>query len=88
MSPYQGSSLLQCSVDTFLDRIHKKILIVDDEPYNLMGLKIMLQQSIKGCFGSLWLKAEGDQDQDGKTYDLADCEIHKATNGLEAFQKV
>ena len=53
-----------------------------------MGLKIMLQQSIKGCFGSLWLKAEGDQDQDGKTYDLSDCEIHKATNGLEAVEKV
>lgn len=71
-----------------LENLNKKILIVDDEPYNLLGLKIMLQQSIKGCFGNLWLKAEGDQDQDGNIIDLADSEIHKATNGLEAVQKV
>ena len=38
----------------------QKILIVDDEPYNLLGLKIMLQQTIKGCFDGLMLKAEGD----------------------------
>lgn len=34
------------------------------------------------------LKAEDDQDQNGNNFDLIDAEIHKATNGLEALEKV
>ena len=34
------------------------------------------------------LKAEDDLDQEGNQFDLIDAEIHKATNGLEAVEKV
>ena len=34
------------------------------------------------------LNAEGDYDGDGNQFDLFDADIHKATNGLEAVQKI
>ena len=66
----------------------KKILIVDDEPYNLLGLKIMLQQAIKGSFKAMDLKAEGDVDSEGQTLTRETSDIHKATNGQEAVDAV
>ena len=31
-----------------------KILIVDDEPYNLMGLNIMIECAVKALFSKLY----------------------------------
>ena len=66
----------------------QKILIVDDEPYNLLGLKIMLQQTIKGSFKNLDLKAEGDANPDGEVFTRDTADIHKATNGQEAVDAI
>lgn len=61
---------------------------MDDEPYNLLGLKIMLQQTIKGQFSNLDLKAEGDTGPDGQILTADTADIHKATNGQEAVDAV
>jgi hypothetical protein len=69
------------SESTLFNSLKKKILIVDDEPYNLLGLKIMLQQTIKSQFQNLDLQAEGDTGPDGYIYTRDTSDIHKATNG-------
>jgi len=62
---------------------NKRILIVDDEPYNLIGLTIMLQQATKFCFGHLADSYE-EIDIQQVIMDLVD----RANNGLEAVKLV
>ena len=53
--------------------MHRNILIVDDEPYNLMGLQILIKLS----FSNLGFKEHYIEDL-----------IHEATNGQDAVDKV
>ena len=52
---------------------HRYILIVDDEPYNLMGLKIILKLAFK---------------QIGLKDNLVDDLVHEASNGKHAVDIV
>jgi len=68
----------------------RRILIVDDEPYNLMGLSIMIQQTAIKCFPKFPLfRAVGDRVPDSMfKCTLSNSLIHKAHNGLDAYNSV
>ena len=63
--------------------LNKRFLIVDDEPYNLMGLKIILAQAEKMLLKEL----HGDEIMEKFSGDITDL-IDQATNGQKAVEAV
>ena len=60
----------------------KRILIVDDEPYNLIAMKIVLEQAEKKL-----LQKNFNNDVLNKTRAKISDIIDQASNGLDAFEK-
>ena len=59
----------------------KRILIVDDEPYNLIAMKIVLEQAEQQLLKKI-IKEEVLNKAKGKITDIID----QASNGLDAFE--
>ena len=73
------------------ENVQTRILIVDDEPYNLMGLKIVLQQAEKELLKEIWKERLASQrahlvNQDKHEPKSTICTlIDQVSNGLEAY---
>ena len=63
---------------------NKRFLIVDDEPYNLMGLKIILAQAEKKLLQEMH---HGEDPIDGYMEEICDL-VDQASNGKEAVEAV
>ena len=61
--------------------ITKRILIVDDEPYNLIAMKIVLEQAEQQLLKKI-INEEVLNKTKGKITDFID----QASNGLDAFE--
>ena len=60
-----------------------KIMIVDDEPYNLQGLSFMIEHALQVIF-----QEEFKNQITEKSLYMNNIIIDKANNGLEAYLKV
>uniref|UniRef100_A0A7S3ID82 Response regulatory domain-containing protein n=1 Tax=Strombidium inclinatum TaxID=197538 RepID=A0A7S3ID82_9SPIT len=73
---------------------NKRILLVDDEPYNLIGLTVILQQAAQQCFGHHFMnnhqlsKMSGEAQEEADLQQIFKSMIDKANNGLEAVKLV